>query len=40
MMGIATPGGAERLFLELAALENPTPADITRIEQSLGITSH
>lgn len=40
MMGISSPGGAERLFLEIAALENPSPADIARIEQSLGIISH
>ena len=40
MLVIVSPGGAERLFLEIAALENPTPADIARIEQSLGITSH
>lgn len=40
MMGIATPGGAEQLFLQIAQLEHPTPDDIMRIEQSLGITSH
>ena len=40
MMGFVSPGGAERLFLELAAIVNPTPEDIARVEQSLGITSH
>ncbi|MGN6489216.1 MAG: cupin domain-containing protein [Devosia sp.] len=39
VMGIASPGGCEELFLAIARLDNPTPRDIAMIERSLGIAN-
>ena len=37
VMAIVSPGGFEELFLAIARIEHPTPADIARIERSLGV---
>ena len=37
LMAIVAPGGCEQLFIEIAKLDHPTPAQIAVIEKRLGI---
>jgi len=37
MLAVVSPGGFEQLFLDIAALDNPTPRDVALIERRLGI---
>jgi hypothetical protein len=36
-MAIVSPGGCEQLFIEIAKLDRPMPAEIAAIEKRLGI---
>jgi hypothetical protein len=37
VMAIVSPGGCEQLFIEIAKLDRPMPAEIAAIEKRLGI---